>query len=58
MAGQKSRGGQKQSSVKQAPGKKIRDVHGTSGRHGPRGMAEDARRGRQGNQGGYGQGKH
>ncbi len=55
MADQKSRGGQKQSSEKQGQGKKNRDVHGASGRHGQRDMAEDARRGRQGNQGGYGQ---
>ncbi|HLJ92989.1 MAG TPA: hypothetical protein VKU02_07340 [Gemmataceae bacterium] len=53
MADQKSRGGQKQSLEKQDQGKKNRDVHGTSGRHGQRNMAEDARRGGQGNQGGY-----
>ncbi len=52
MADQKSRGGQKQSFEKQGQGKKNRDVHGTTGRHGQRDMAEDARRGRQGNQGG------
>jgi hypothetical protein len=53
MADQKSRGGQKQGSEKQDPGKKNRDVRGTAGQHGQRDRAEDARRGRQGDQGGY-----
>jgi hypothetical protein len=53
MADQKSRGGQKQGSEKQEQGKKNRDVHGTSGQHGQRDMAEDAQRGQQANQGGY-----
>ena len=53
MADQRSRGGQKQASERQAQGKKQRGV-GTNtdkGQH-PRDMGSDARRGRQGQQGG------